>query len=521
MNRETYIVTVDNGTSSTKTVLWTAAGAPVAEAERAYSLHRADPLWAEIDANTWWEAARGTVREVLARSGVDKGDVVGVGVDGIGWTLLPVDRECNPLAPAMIWLDRRAEEETAWLRALPQAGELVGLSANPIDSAYITPKLLWLKKRRPEVFAATHKFLTASGFLTARLTGEFTCDFTQAYGYHFFDIRRERWDPSAAELIGAPLEKMPALRPCTEIAGAVTPAAAEMTGLAAGTPVIVGCLDAAAGALGAGVTRPGLTMDQGGQAGGMALSVDYVTVDPRLIFSHHALPGQYLLQSGTVGGGSLGWFRDVFGQAEASASEETGRSAFELFSMQVARTEPGAGGLIFIPYMAGERTPIWSSTARGVFFGLSYATKRGDVLRAIMEGCAFAVHDNLKIAEEKGVTMREWLGSGGATRSAEWCQIKADVTGRPFVVARRADGREGGHTLGLFALTAYAIGLNSDIGACVERLLPQRQVFQPSPERHRLYADLFGVYMDVARKLLEDFDRLAAITRRHQVGESC
>ena len=278
---------------------------------------------------------------------------------------------------------------------------------------------------------------------------------------------------------------------------------------------MVGCLDAAAGALGAGVTRPGQTMDQGGQAGGMALSVDRVTVDPRLIFSHHVLPGQYLLQSGTVGGGTLGWFRDVFGQVESSDAEVAGRSPFELFSEQVSRTRPGANGLIFVPYMAGERTPIWSSTARGVFFGLSYATTRGDMLRAIMEGCAFAVYDNLKVAEEKGVTMQEWLGSGGATKSREWCQIKADVTGKPFVVARRADGHEGGHTLGLFAMAAHAVGLESDIGACVERLLPQRQVFEPSAERHSLYEEVFGVYMSVSRKLLEDFDHLADITRRH------
>ena len=180
----------------------------------------------------------------------------------------------------------------------------------------------------------------------------------------------------------------------------------------------------------------------------------------------------------------------------------------------------GRGRLIFIPYMAGERTPIWSSTARGVFFGLSYSTTRGDMLRAIMEGCAFAVYDNLKVAEQMGATVVEWLGSGGATRSAEWCQIKADVTGKPFVVARRADGREGGHTLGLFAMTAHAIGLESDIGACVERLLPQRQVFYPRPEQHALYEELFGVYMSVSRKLMPDFDRLAAITRGQTAADT-
>ena len=508
-----YVLTIDKGTSSVKTALWSEQGDLVADASQSYPLRRPDPLWAEMDADDWWEAICATTRAVLAKSGIDPRAVAGVGVDGIGWTLVPVDRDCAPLASAMIWLDRRAEAETNWLRGLPEADRLVDLVANPIDAAYITPKLVWLRRNRPEIFDAAHRFLTASGFIVARLTGAFTCDYTQAYGYHFFDIRNERWDAAAAGLVGVPLEKLPDLAACTDLAGGVTSSAAAQTGLCAGTPVIVGCLDAAVGALGAGVTQPGHTMDQGGQAGGMGLSLNRVVVEPQLIFSHHVLPGQYLLQSGTVGGGSLGWFRDVLGQVEVSAGELIGASAFELFSRQAERTPPGANGLIFIPYMAGERTPLWSSTARGVFFGLSYATTRGDMLRAIMEGCAFAVYDNLKLAEAKGAAVAEWLGSGGATASAVWCQIKADVTNKPFVVARQADGREGGHTLGLFALTARAIGLCDDIGARVESLLPRRQIFAPSAERHALYEELFAVYMDVSRKLLGDFERLAAITQ--------
>jgi xylulokinase len=176
-------------------------------------------------------------------------------------------------------------------------------------------------------------------------------------------------------------------------------------------------------------------------------------------------------------------------------------------------SKPGANGLLFLPYMAGERTPLWSSLARGVFFGLSYSTTRADILRAIMEGCAFAVYDNLQIAEEHGVEVDEFLGSGGATRSAVWCQIKADVYGRPFIVARRAGGGEGGHSLGLFALTAYGIGVCSDIGACVSDLLPVRQVFEPSAENHALYQELFAVYRSVSRKLMDDFGRIDTITR--------
>lgn len=507
------ILTVDVGTSSTKTAVFNQNGRILAEASAAYPLHRPSPLIAEIDANVWWTAVCDTIQQVMAEAQVSPGDIAGIGIDAVGWTLIPVDEAINPLAPAMIWLDRRAVAETEWLNNLPQAPQLVNLNANPIDEAYITPKLVWLKQNRPDIFDAAHQFLDASGFITAKFTGELVCDFTQAYGYHFFDIRNERWDRETAVLLGVPLEKMPRLCPTSEVVGMTTVQAANATGLRAGIPVIAGCLDAAAGALGAGVTKPGQTNEQGGQAGGLGISLNQVLVESRLIFSHHVVPGQYLLAAGTVGGGALGWFRDQFGQVETAVSPLINQNPFALFSLQASQSKPGANGLIFLPYMAGERTPLWSSIARGVFFGLSYATTRADMLRAIMEGCAFAVYDNLQIAEEHGVTVSEYLGSGGATQSAVWCQIKADVYGAPFVVAQREDGGEGGHSLGLFALTAYAVGLVDDIGTCVDSLLPKRRLYEPSTPNHAHYQELFQVYRSISRKLMDDFADLDRITK--------
>jgi xylulokinase len=508
-----YILTVDVGTSSTKTALWTEAGQLLAHASRGYALQRPEPLWAEIDGDVWWQAVCATIQEILAKSKVPPVSIAGIGVDGVGWTLIPVDKAGNPLRPAMIWLDRRAEQETSWLKALPEAEDFVNLNANPLDAAYITPKLIWLKKNQPDIFASAHKFLEATGFIVSRFTNEFVCDYTQAYGYHFFDIRDEIWDQEVAGKLGIPSDKMPRLCRSVEVAGTVTAKAAEQTGLAPGIPVIAGCLDAVAGALGSGVVKPGQTNEQGGQAGGFGISLDHILVEPRLIFSHHVIPGQYLLQAGTVGGGSLGWFRDQLGQPEVSVANLLGQNPFELFSQQVEKSKPGAGGLLFLPYMAGERTPLWSSLPRGVFFGLSYSTSRADILRAIMEGCAFAVYDNLQIAAEHGVLIDEFLGAGGATQSAVWCQIKADIYGKPFIVAKRPDGGEGGHDAGLFALAAYGIGLRKDIGTTISELLPNRQVFEPSIVNHALYDELFGVYRSISRNSMGSFAKLDAITR--------
>jgi xylulokinase len=211
-------------------------------------------------------------------------------------------------------------------------------------------------------------------------------------------------------------------------------------------------------------------------------------VEPRLIFSHHVLPRQYLLQGGTVGGGAPGWLRGLLG----------GELSFEDISALAASAPPGANGVTFLPYLAGERTPLWNSAVRASFAGLSYTTTRADLARAVLEGCALAVYHNIQIAAEWGALPREYLGSGGATRSPTWCQIKADVYGAPFVVARLAGGGEGGHLLGLFALACQALGLAS-AAETVEDLLCERQVYAPDAAWHARYLELFEVYLNQSR----------------------
>lgn len=514
-----FILAIDVGTSSTKTALWDEAGHLVLEASAEYPVQRPYAAWAEMDVENWWRAVCTTVHQVVVGANIDPREVRGIGVDGVSWTLIPVDCQLRPLCLAPIWQDRRAEDEAAWLRAQPEAEAWIRLAANPLDSAYVTPKLLWLRSHHPDIFDSADKFLNSTGFIVARMTGRLTCDHTQAYAYHFYDMANGCWDAQAAGRLGIPLEKLPELVSPLAIVGELTSQAAEQMGLVRGIPVIAGGLDAAVGALGAGVVRPGQAVDQGGQAGGMLMSVDHVIVEPRLIFGHHVLPGQYLLQSGTVGGGTLGWFRDVLGQTEVDAAHLLHTSAYNLMSAEVEQTPPGAHGLIFLPYMAGERTPLWDSHARGVFFGLSYKTSRGDLLRAIMEGCAFAVYHNLRIAEARGGVVSEWLGDGGAARSAVWCQIKADVTGRPFIVACQADGNQGGHTLGLFAMVAQATGLISlgMLPEFVEGLLPNRTVYQPSEANHAMYMALFEVYQRLAEKLRDDFAALADVTHKYRL----
>jgi xylulokinase len=497
-----HVLTLDQGTSSLKAALWRADGSVAAESVQSYELSRPAATWAEIDPGCWWEALRTAIPAVLARAGASADDIACVALDGIGWTLVATDAAFRPLTPAITWLDRRAEAEAADLRARPDSAALIDLDVNPLDAAYLTPKVVWLARHRPAVFDATRWLLTSSGWLVARLTGEVTCDLTQAYGFHCFDLRGERWDGSAASALGIPIDRLPPLHRAGHVAGGLCASAAADTGLAEGTPVLVGGLDAAMGALGSGVTRPGLTQDQGGSAGGFGMSVGEVVAEPRLIFSHHVLEAQYLLQAGTVGGGALAWLRELLG---------AGAPTFDQLTAEAEASPAGSRGVLFLPYLAGERTPLWSSTPRGVFAGLAYTSGRADLVRAVMEGCAFAVVDNQRVAEERGHRVSEWLGQGGASRSPLWNRIKADATGVPFTVARLADGAEGGASLALFALGARAVGLAGDPAETVERLLVRRTTVDPDPAGHARYRELFDVWRGVSRAMLPQFDRMAAV----------
>ena len=255
------------------------------------------------------------------------------------------------------------------------AGEdrLIALNGNPVDAAYITPKILWIKQNEPEIYRKAYKFLQSNSFIVYKLTGEFSQDNSQGYGFHFFNISKGCWDERVAEELGISLDLMSPLFHCHQVVGTVTKKAADESGLVPGIPVVAGGLDAACCSLGAGVIHPGQTQEQGGQAGGMSILVDRPMIHPRLILGYHVIPDRWLLQGGTVGGGgALRWFNEQLGAFEQQQAGETGRSPYEIMDEEAEIIAPGCNGLIFLPYMAGERSPIWDSKARGVFFGLSY-----------------------------------------------------------------------------------------------------------------------------------------------------
>lgn len=504
-----FLLGIDSGTSGCKITIFDFEGQVVASATGLYHTDYPQAGYAEQDAHEWWSVIGEEIPGLLHKSGISPEAIAAIGTAGISWVCLPVDQNGEPLRKAMIWLDRRSEKQAVWLKE--QIGEelLVNLSGNPVDPAYITPKILWVRENEPDIYRRTKKFLQSNAYLVFKLTGEYSQDYSQGYGFHFFDMAKGVWNETVAEQMNISLDLMAPLFRCHDVVGTVTQKAAAETGLAVGTPVVAGGLDAACCTLGAGVVDPGQTQEQGGQAGGMSILLDQPLVHPKLILGYHVIPGLWLLQGGTVGGGgTLRWFNQELGYYEQQLGQSVGKSAFELMSDEAAQVKAGSDGLIFLPYMAGERSPIWDSQARGVLFGLSYGKTRAHLIRALMEGVGFSLQHNLKTAEEVNASVKELISVGGSSNSEVWTQIKADITGKPIHVPYSDHAT----TLGSAILGGVGIGIYSSFPEAVQQTVRIQRTHFPNWANYPVYQKYFALYRELYQQLRESYATLDQIT---------
>ena len=477
----TLLLGVDIGTSSCKTALFDPEGKVVAQGGCEYPVSYPRKGWAEQDPAQWWEGVCRAVREMISDNGIDPAEIAGIGTDGQSWSAIALDREGNVLCPTPIWTDTRSEEICRETEDRLTAEKLFGLCGNPAKPGYTWPKILWYRKHRPEVFEKTEKILQSNSYIVYRMTGEITQDLSQGYGLACFDMRKGCWDEEMCEALGIPRRMLPEIVPCHQIVGRLTVDAAKQMGLREGIPVAAGGLDAACGTLGAGVVSPGQTQEQGGQAGGMSICIDQYAADPRLILGFHVVPGRWLLQGGTTGGGgALKWLRETMcpelSFAEMSALAET--------------AEPGSGGVTFLPYMAGERSPIWDPKACGVFFGLNFGVTRAQMIRACMEGVAYSLRHNLETAAEAGARAGVLRAMGGSANSRIWTQIKADVTGCGIEVP----GSDTATTLGAAMLAGVGTGVWQGFEEAARQTIRVNRIYEPDPAVKEIYDRGYETY---------------------------
>ncbi len=483
---------IDIGTSACKVAVFDEDGKVLAQANRPYRVYYPQNGWAEQNPEEWWEAICDAVREALSEESVSAEQIKGIGVDGQSWSAIPVDENGSVLHNTPIWMDTRARHLCEKVKKEIGADEIFRVAGNDFLPSYVTPKLLWFKEERPEVFQKTHKFLQSNSYIVMKLTGEMSQEYSQCYGIHFFHMEKLSYDMALAEKMGLSPDMMPKLYGCDEIVGSVTEEAAKKTGLKAGTPVVAGGLDAACGAWGAGVYRPGETQEQGGQAGGMSICTDKALSHKALILGTHVVPGLWLLQGGTVGGGgALKWFRQELG----------GGMSFDELTAEAAEAPPGSDGVLFLPYMAGERSPIWNPDAKGVFYGLSFDKTRGHLIRSVLEGVAFSLEHNLRTAAETGIHVDTLNAMGGASNSVLWTQIKADVTGKTI----RVPSSDTATTLGAAILAGVGCGVYGSYGEAVNRTIRMTRVQEPNPENKAVYDRSMERYLRLYEDLKEGF----------------
>lgn len=472
---------------------------------KVYKTYRPESNYVEQNADEWWEAVCQGTQQLTNECNIAPEEIAAIGVAGHSWTCLPLDEKGTPLHNAMIWLDRRAIKQAQWLKDNLGEERLIYMSGNPVDAAYLVPKMLWIREEKPEIYQKANKFLQSNAYIVFKLTDRYSQDYSQGYGFHFFNISKGCWDEKVADELNISLDLMAPLFHCHEVVGTVTNQASENTGVSAGTPVVAGGLDAATCTLGAGVIHPGQTQEQGGQAGGMSILVDKPLIHPKLILGYHVLPDKWLLQGGTVGGaGTLRWFNEQLGKFEQWIGAEKEFSPFELMSQEAGEIEPGSDGLVFLPYMAGERSPIWNSKARGVLFGLSYDKTRAHIIRSIMEGVGYSLLHNLKTAEEIDAQAEELISVGGASNSQVWTQIKSDITGKTIHVPFSDHAT----TLGAVILAGVGVGVYEDFEDAVEKTVRIQRIHTPDEKNHAVYQGYYELYLELYEKIKVCYETL-------------
>lgn len=473
-----FVVGIDIGTSASKGVLATADGTIVAVAGRPHLLSLPRPGWAEHDAESiWWADFVALAQALVARATQTGGQIVSVCVSGIGPTLLPADANGRPLRPAILYgIDSRSTREIADLTEQYGAGAILARGGTLLSSQAVGPKLLWLRRHEPAVWAATRQLLMANSFVVERLTGEYTLDHHSASQVDpLYEIQANHWAADWAEEI-APGLQLPRLLWPGEVAGRITPAAAAETGLPAGIPVAAGSIDAWVEALSVDVREPGDVMLMYGTTLMVVEIVERLQPYPGLWGTTHLFPGTSSLSTGLATSGALtSWLREI-----------AGGPPFEQLLDEAAAIRPGADGLLVLPYFAGERAPIDDPRARGMLLGLTLSHGRGHLYRALLEASGFGVRHIVETLRAAGAQGERLVAVGGGTQRDLWPQIISDILGQPQEIPRETIGASYGDAL----LAAMAAGLADQR----TRWNAPAAIVEPRAEHAGTYDTLYGVY---------------------------
>ena len=505
-----YLLGIDLGTSGTKTVLFDQAGAAVASATVEYPLLQPKNGWAEQRPEDWWNAAVSTIRTVLEKSGVNRADVVSLGISGQMHGLVLLDEDGKVLRPAILWCDGRTQAECDEITQTIGRERLIQISANPALTGFTGGKILWVRRHEPEIWAKVRHILLPKDYVRYMLTGELYAEMSDASGTNLLDVPNRCWSAEILEKLHIDPALLPPLLESCDKAGEVTAEAAALTGLNPGTCVAAGAGDNMAAAVGTGVATAGRAFTTIGTSGVVFAHSDSVQIDPqgRVHSFCAAVPGAYTVMSCTLAAGlSLKWFRDTFCAAEIEAAKEMGVDPYNLMNPEAAQSPIGANRLIYLPYLMGERSPVLDSNARGAFIGLSAMHTRRDLIRAVMEGVIYSQRQNLDILRGMHVVPETMLACGGGAKSPFWRQMMADVFGMPVQTLENSEGP----ALGAAILAGVAAGVYTDVPSACAQVVRGNAPQLPDSEASAAYEPYYRLYCGLHPALKESYAALAKL----------
>ncbi len=504
-----FLLAHDLGTSGNKAVLYTLEGQLVASRTCPYDTRFFNGNWAEQEPLDWWAAVCGSTRELLEAAKASASDVAVVALSGQMMGCTPVDREGHALRPSILYCDQRATKECGELLSKIDQKSFYAILGHRASASYALEKLMWIRDHEPAIYARTHKTLCAKDYINCRLTGRMATDYSDASGTNAFDLNTFRWSEKILDLAGVDGEMFPEAMESTAILGTITSQAARETGLKEGTPVAAGGGDGSCAGVGVGCVKPGTAYNYLGSSSWIGLTVEKPIVDEEMRTMNwaHCVPG-YLHPSGTMqtAGASHNWLKNTLCQKEIEEGARLGVSPYELIDAAVARVPAGANGVLFLPYMLGERTPWWNPNARGAFIGLNLATKRDDMLRAVLEGITMNLGIIVNIFR-RHVPIEAITVIGGGARSQIWRQMMADIYGCPV---ESLNFLEEATSMGAAVIGGVAAGLFDGFDV-IHRFVRVDHTAVPDAEQQKVYCRLMPVFEKAYRSLVGVYEDLAGL----------
>ncbi|MBN1836685.1 MAG: hypothetical protein JW820_12595 [Spirochaetales bacterium] len=503
-----YVLGADLGTTAIKAALFDEQGRTVATSTREYSLNTPSPLEVELDPEVYWQAFKAAVAGVLAGSGVQPQDIPCLGISAQGETLIVVDQNGQPLRPAIVWMDNRAQAESDDLAAC-FTNETIHRVTGQVSMLPMWPaaKILWIRRHEPSIFGKAARFLLIEDYLVFRLTGSFVSEGSLLCSTTYWDLNTRRYWPEMLRELGIDEGRLPEVREPGEAIARIDPTVARELGLSSQTIVATGALDQAAGAIGVGNVRPGVFSECTGSNVAVVALVERPTIDParQLPCFYYGLPERYMMHAFSMTGGMvLRWFRDNFFRDEPGGGTAERGGAYDRMTSLAASVPAGASGLVLLPHFQGAGPPESNPKARGVLYGLSLHHTRAHVVRAIMESIAMILRRMIEAVEAMGIRVSEVRSLGGGAKSPLWCQIKADVVGRPVYTMKNT---EDAACLGAAVLAGAAVGVWPSVPQAIDAIVEIDQRYDPNLSNRGLYDEAYAIYTGMYSRLEPLFAR--------------